>query len=86
MMDDKKSIFYFFIWSENTPKVFNRIWRLREKSLSVHGDYDDFRVVLDVQSCLPSRQNREWRIRLKTRTTRKNRTSPKNGPIKKIFL
>jgi hypothetical protein len=29
---------------------------MREKSLSVHGDYDDFRVVLDVQSRLRIRQ------------------------------
>ncbi len=34
---------------ENTPKVFNGFRRMRQKSLSVHGDYDDFTVVLFIQ-------------------------------------
>jgi hypothetical protein len=38
------------------PKTFNRIRSMRKKSLSVHGDYGDFRMVLDVQSRLRIRQ------------------------------
>jgi hypothetical protein len=32
--------------SKNTPKLFNRLWKKRQNSLSAHGDYGYFRVVL----------------------------------------
>jgi hypothetical protein len=37
-------------------KVFNRIQRVREKSLGVHGDCGDFQAVLDVLSRIRIRQ------------------------------
>jgi hypothetical protein len=67
------------------PKVFNRIRRMREKSLSEHGDCGDFRVDLDVQSHLRIRQeqfsvhgeyaeeyNRIWRMRQEYFATSEN--------------
>jgi hypothetical protein len=41
---------------ENTPKVFNRMWRMFEKSLSEHGDYGSLRIVLYIQNRLRIRQ------------------------------
>jgi hypothetical protein len=40
----------------NRQKVFNRIWRMQQKSLSVHRDYGDLRVVLFMRSRLRIRQ------------------------------
>jgi hypothetical protein len=41
---------------ENTSKVFNYMWRMRERSLRVHRDYGNFRMVLYIQSRLRIRQ------------------------------
>ncbi len=37
---------------ENTPKVLNRLPRMRQKSVSVQGKHGDFRVVFYVRSRL----------------------------------
>jgi hypothetical protein len=57
----------FYAYSENMlkvfyrrrrirPKVFNRIWRMQQKSLSVHRDFGDLRGVLFMRSHLRIRQ------------------------------
>ncbi len=52
-----------FIVSREYVKIFNRSWRLRQKSLSVHGDYGDFTVVLFIGSRLKNTKKVFWRSR-----------------------
>ncbi len=49
-------VFLSYSRTENTQKVFNHIWTMRQKSCTVHGDYRAFGGVLFIQNRLWIRQ------------------------------
>ncbi len=52
---------YDFLIGHLVKVIGRHVWWKREKPLSVHGDYGNFRVVLFIRSCLQIRQKGSFR-------------------------